>query len=83
MFPFDDVIMWFGTDRQQAVVWVHIGPDLCHIMASLDHNELRLIGHFYFVKAEKVMYDTYIKLMIKVNKEDYQIIDQAIRRYRV
>ena len=31
---------WLGAVRQQAITWTNIDLDLCHHMASQDHNEL-------------------------------------------
>ena len=30
---------WYGAIREQAITWANIGPDICHIMASLNQNE--------------------------------------------
>ena len=32
--------LWFGTARQQAVIWTNVAPNLCRHMASLVHNDL-------------------------------------------
>ena len=31
---------WLGAVRHQAITWANVDPELCHYMASLDHNEL-------------------------------------------
>ena len=32
---------WLGADRQQAITWGNVDPDLCHRSELLGHNELR------------------------------------------
>ena len=32
--------LWLGGIRQQAITWANAGPDLCHHMVPLGHNEL-------------------------------------------
>ena len=31
---------WWSVNRQQAITWANVDPDLCRHMASLGHNEL-------------------------------------------
>ena len=39
--------LWLGAVRQQAITWANVDPDLCHHMASLSHNEIKLQHHLY------------------------------------
>ena len=34
---------WLGADKQQAIIWANVNTALCHHMASLGHNELKMM----------------------------------------
>ena len=42
---------WFSAIGQQAINWADVGPDLCHHMALLGHNEL--IWCFHIINERK------------------------------
>ena len=37
-------LVQFGAVRQQAITWANVDPDPCRHMASLGHNELKIIS---------------------------------------
>ena len=38
-------LIWMSLDRQQAITWANVDPDLCRHMASLGHNEVMKYRH--------------------------------------
>ena len=43
-----------------AIIWANVDPDICHRMASLDHNELVLL---YITLIATLQYDSIINIV--------------------
>ena len=47
---------------KHAITWANVDPDLCHYMASLDHNELNYLHHInYDMKMQTYLFSCFHK----------------------